>query len=63
LIREQLLDNLDTKEYPLALKAIPTGVTNFSYDINEKLEDIYEASDHVPLPEVCSHIQVLAVFR
>lgn len=56
LIREPLLDTLDTKEYPLALKAIPTAATNFSYDINEQLEDIYGANDHVPLIEVCSHI-------
>jgi F-box and WD-40 domain protein CDC4 len=54
LIREQLLDNLDTKEYPLALKAIPAGVANFSYDINEELEDIYD-NDHARLVEVCSH--------
>ncbi len=54
LIREQLLDKLDTKEYPLALKAIPPGATNFSYDINEGLDDIYDDNDHVPLVEVCS---------
>jgi F-box and WD-40 domain protein CDC4 len=52
LIREQLLDKLDTKEYPLALKAIPAGVNNFSYDINDDLE--FEDYEQVPLTEVCS---------
>ncbi|PMD41499.1 WD40 repeat-like protein [Hyaloscypha variabilis F] len=49
LIREQLLDKLDTKEYPLALKAIPAGVNNFSYDINDDLE--FEDYEQVPLTE------------
>jgi F-box and WD-40 domain protein CDC4 len=47
-----LLDKLDTKEYPLALKAIPAGVNNFSYDINDDLE--FEDYEQVPLTEVCS---------
>jgi F-box and WD-40 domain protein CDC4 len=53
LIREQSLDKLDVKEYPLALKAIPAGLTNFSYDIDEQPGDIYEDNDHATHPEVC----------
>lgn len=56
LIREQLLDKLDTKEYPLALKAIPAEVTNFSYDIDDELVDFYEDDGQDPPIEVCSNI-------
>jgi F-box and WD-40 domain protein CDC4 len=53
LIREQSLDKLDAKEYPLALKAIPAALANFSYDIDEQLGDVHKDHDHTTLPEVC----------
>ena len=56
LIREQLLDNLDTKEYPLALKTIPAGVANFSYDINDELVDFYENDGQDLTIEVCTTV-------
>jgi F-box and WD-40 domain protein CDC4 len=63
LIREQSLDKLDAKEYPLALKAIPAGLTNFSYDVGEELGDIYEDNDHAPLAEVCfSYVSIGTIF-
>lgn len=54
LIREQPLDKLDAKEYPLALKAIPAGLTNFSFEVEGQLGDIYEDDPSTQIQEVRS---------
>ena len=52
MIREKLLGKLDANEYPLASKAIPAGLTNFSYNLGDGLDDIYDDKDHTPTAEV-----------
>lgn len=44
LIRQQSLDNLDAKEYPLASRPTPSELLNFSYEIDQ-LDD-----DRIALP-------------
>lgn len=47
LIRQQSLDNLDAKEYPLASRPTPSELLNFSYEMDQLNDDQIALPSHM----------------
>ena len=58
-VRQRPLSSLDSKEYPLALKATPPELADLSFNYEDQLMDLYEDDDQTPGQEVC-HLSPLS---
>ena len=53
LVRQQSLDKLDMKEYPLAMKPTPPELTQTCYEVDGETEELYEVDDRTHVAKVC----------
>lgn len=51
-VRQRPLSSLDSKEYPLALKATPPELADLSFKYEDQLMDLYEDDFQTPAREV-----------
>jgi F-box and WD-40 domain protein CDC4 len=59
-VRQRPLSSLDSKEYPLALKATPPELADLSFKYEDQLMDLFEDDYHPPGQEVRQHISPLS---
>jgi F-box and WD-40 domain protein CDC4 len=52
-VRQRPLSSLDSKEYPLALKATPPELAELSFKYENELMDLFEDDFQTPGREVC----------